>query len=112
MMTSARGSGAAALLTVALIASPAAYAAAENLPAEKPAQAGTDDKSYLPPWMQSQTPAPAPGAPLKDGAPVQTAQSADADSAKKARNPQGQHHRRADWPGGALLRSVADIFGR
>jgi hypothetical protein len=112
MVYSAQGRGAAALLIVILFASPAAYAAAENAPAEKPAQAGTDDKSYLPPWMQPQAPNAAQGAPLSDGAPVQTAQAAEADPAKKTRSLQGHHHRRGDASGGGFFKSVQDIFGR
>ncbi len=110
MVNSARGSGAAALLIVALFASPAAYAAAEDSAVEKPVQAAPDDRTYLPPWMQNPPVSAAAGAPLKEGAPTQTAQTADTDAAKKAKSPQG--HRRRDWPGGALFRGVAEMFGR
>lgn len=39
----------------ALLACPAAFAAPEGAPQDAPpAQATVDDRSYLPPWMQSQ----------------------------------------------------------
>jgi len=115
----ASGRCVASILMLSLFASAAAYAAADNVPAEKPAQTTTapDDRSYLPPWMRTQPAAATPGAPLREGAqvsaaqPPQTAEAADAKKAKGAGQGQIQRRRRQEWPGG-FFGGVASFFGR
>jgi hypothetical protein len=108
----------ASLLVLSLVVSPSVYAAAENPPADKPAQAAAapDDKSYLPPWMRGEPTTAALGAPLREGAQAQAAQPAQtlmASDARKAKGAdQAQRRRQNSWPGGFFFRGVADFFGR
>ncbi len=54
MVNHAKAKFAASFLVLSLMANPAAYAAAENTPGDKPSQTEPETKSYLPPWMQGQ----------------------------------------------------------
>jgi hypothetical protein len=113
MVKGVRAKFAASFLVVSLLASPLAYAAADNAEAEKPAQTAPDDpKTYLPPWMKGREGDQAATARQKAEAPRETAEVVDADARRrKARQSQVLQNRRPTPESSAFMRGVAELFG-
>jgi hypothetical protein len=117
----------ASFLVLSLIASPAAFAAADNSGQETPSQAEPESKSYLPPWMQGQgggehasppassaTPAagttPATGAtPGNGSATVSDDQAAKGQVRGASQGQRRRHHRSLD---DGIIGGFVGFFGR
>jgi hypothetical protein len=119
----------ASFLVLSLIASPAAFAAADNSGQETPSQAEPESKSYLPPWMQGQgggehasppaspatpatggTPGPATGATPGNGSAATSDDQAAKGQVRGASQGQRRRHRR--WSDDDIIGGVVGFFGR
>ena len=115
MVNRAQWTFGASLMVLSLIMSPAAFAAAENVAPEKPAQAQTEDKSYLPPWMQGGGSGENAKAPANNSSTEAKSTAADEDDAAKKKSKgaaQGQKSHRHSSPQDVLFNGFAEIFGR
>jgi hypothetical protein len=91
-------------LALALLMGPAAFAAPEDEKQQaQESQASSDNKSYLPPWMQN----PATPAGVTAGAANKSAEAAALEDPAAKQKPPGQRtqrrHRDGFWPGLGFL---------
>jgi len=111
----------ASFLALSLIASPAAFAAADNSGQQTPSQAEPESKSYLPPWMQGQgggehaSPPASSAAPATGATPGNGSATVSDDQAAKGRMrgaSQGQRRRHRRWSDDGIIGGFVGFFGR
>jgi hypothetical protein len=111
----------ASFLALSLIASPAAFAAADNSGQETPSQAEPESKSYLPPWMQGQgggehaSPPASSAAPATAATPGNGSAAVSDDQAAKGQvrgASQGQRRRHLRWSDDGIINGFVGFFGR